>query len=99
MSSPCIPGLFDVPSAPVPRPQSAQAQERERLNAAAERVLARLSDGRWHANSELCQPDCGGNRAIGARLPELRARGAREGWTIEKRHVEAGRYDYRLVRR
>jgi hypothetical protein len=86
------PSLLDLPvSRPKPNPV---AQERRRLNAAALRLLDYLKarPGQWVPNHELCEPSVGGNRAIGARMPELKA----DGWIFDKRHVKDGCWEYRL---
>jgi len=87
------PSLLDVPMEKR-KPGSPVAQERRRLNAACWRLLEYLKarPGQWVPNHELCQPSVGGNRAIGARMPELKA----DGWVIEKRHVKDGCWEYRL---
>ncbi len=69
------------------------ASERQRLNAAARRVLAYLQAHEWATNGELAQ--IGGLR-FGGRLWELR----RDGWVIEdQRPVSGGTWRYRLIGR
>lgn len=89
------PSLLDLP-APVETPNPVK-RERDRLNRLARQMLAYMLErkGQWLTNHELCQPHVGGNRAIGARKPELIA----DGWVVEKRHVEGGDYEYRLMGR
>jgi len=80
------PSLFD---APTPRPRRHPvAVERQRLNAAAQRVLARLQQGPA-TNAQLVE--VGGIRAVG-RVFELK----RDGWQIEKAHVSGGTWRYTL---
>jgi len=87
------PDLFTV--YPPPAKANPVKVERDRLNAAAERVLAYLKTHEWATNVELCHPSVGGNRAIGARMTELRKRG----YTFTKEHVEGGIWRYRLEAR
>lgn len=83
------PTLFDVPvAAPTPNPVKA---EKDRLNAAARRVLARLRQGPA-LNWELAKPAIGGLR-FGGRLKELRD----AGWIIQTAQVGGGVYRYTLV--
>ena len=67
--------------------------ERDRLNAAAARVLAYLQTCGEATNVELCRPDVGGMRAVG-RIHELR----QHGHAITKHHVSGGIWMYRLER-
>lgn len=48
--------------------------------------------GQWIPNHELCE--VGGMRAVGARLCEIR-----KAWTVEKRHVKGGSWEFRLMGR
>ena len=81
------PSLLDLN--PQPRANPVRA-EIDRLNRNEARCLDLLSDGLWHSNMDLVY--VGGIRAIG-RLHALKAKG----YEIAKRHVEGGRWDYRLV--
>lgn len=83
------PTFWDAPRIAPPAPPV--VAEKARLNAAALRVLARLKQGPA-TGPELCRPDCGGNRAIGGRLYELR----KDGWHIEAEHVSKGTWRYHL---
>lgn len=69
-------------------------QEKQRLNAAALRVLECLKPGDWISNIELSHPDVGGLR-FGGRLKELRD----DGWLIEKRHAHGGTWEYKFIGR
>lgn len=81
---------FDEPAQATPAKPNPVKRERQRLNAAARRVLARLREGPA-LNFELCTPAIGGLRAIG-RVDELR----REGWDVRKEHVSGGTWRYTL---
>lgn len=84
------PNLLDLnPPAPKPNPVKV---ERDRLNAAAVRVLAYLQTHQWATNIELSRPEVGGLRAVG-RIHELR----QHGHVIEKKHVDGGVWRYRLL--
>ena len=85
------PSLLDLPE-PVRKPNPVKV-ERDRLNAAAARVLAYLRLHGDATNVELCCPDVGGMRAVG-RIHELR----RAGHSISKEHVDGGVWRYRLER-
>ena len=87
-------GIEVVPDplyAPTPKPNPVKV-ERERLNAAALRVLAYLEQHGEATNVELCRPEVGGMRAVG-RIHELR----RAGHAIEKKHLHGGIWAYRIV--
>ena len=77
-----------VPPTPKPNPVKV---ERDRLNAAALRVLAYLQRHGEATNVDLCRPDVGGMRAVG-RIHELR----KQGHVITKEHVDGGVWRYRL---
>jgi len=83
------PDLFTV-SPPPPKPNPVKV-ERERLNAAAERVLAFLKAHHGATNVTLSSPELGGLR-FGGRLHELKA----HGYVILKHHVSGGTWFYRL---
>lgn len=65
--------------------------ERERLNAAALRVLHYLQVNGSATNVQLSAPDLGGLR-FGGRLWEIK----NDGWVIEKSHVSGGIWLYEL---
>ncbi len=75
------------------KPANPVKVERDRLNAAAARVLAYLQRHGDATNVELCCPDVGGMRAVG-RIHELR----RDGHVISKEHLHGGVWRYRLER-
>ena len=78
---------------PKPAEPSPVAIERQRLNAAARRVLAYLQSHEWATNVELVK--VGGLR-FGGRIFELRE----DGWVIEnQRPSKGGTWRYRLVGR
>lgn len=76
------------------RPSNPVKQERQRLNAAAVRVLERLkaTPGEWVSNVELSRPEHGGLAGI-RRKWELE----QEGHVIERRHVKGGSWEYRWM--
>ena len=82
------PTLWD---APAPPPVSPVATERQRLNAAALRVIQRLKEGPA-TNVQLSQPEIGGLR-FGGRLFECK----QDGWIIEKQQISGGLWLYRLA--
>lgn len=83
------PSLLNLPEpAPVSNPV---CLERERLNAAALRVLHYLQTHGAATNVTLSAPDLGGLR-FGGRLHELK----HDGWVIEKSHVSGGIWLYQL---
>jgi len=84
------PSLFDLPPEVVSA--AIAPHERQRLNAAAVRVLSHLQSRGWVTNAELCDPAIGGLRAVG-RVWELQ----RHGYTVAKEHVSGGTWRYRLV--
>jgi hypothetical protein len=88
-SPPCLPHLFDQGVSP-PREQTPVQTEIARLNAAAERVLARLQRGPA-TNVELSTPEIGGLAAI-RRVWDLQQRGH----VITKAHVKGGVWKYTL---
>jgi hypothetical protein len=81
---------------PAPRRQKANPvkAERDRLNGTAQRLLVYLLErkGEWIDNAVLLE--VAGFR-YGGRLFELKG----DGWLIERRHVEGGCWQYRLVGR
>lgn len=84
------PSLLNLPEpAPVSNPVRL---ERERLNAAALRVLHYLQTHGSATNVTLCDPAIGGMRAVG-RIAECR----NDGWDIRKEHVKGGVWKYTLV--
>jgi hypothetical protein len=89
LTAPCLPGIFSEGVSP-PREQTPVQAEIARLNAAAERVLARLQIGPA-TNVELSKPEIGGLR-FGGRLHELQQRGH----VITKAHVKGGVWRYTL---
>lgn len=78
-----------TPHGHAPAPRHPVVVERERLNAAALRVLEFLARHGEATNVELCDPSIGGMRAIG-RVHELR----RQGHHITKEHVTGGLWRY-----
>lgn len=94
MKQPNLTDLFTVDVRPLPQ-ASPQGEERQRLNAAALRVLDYLKArrGEWVTNVTLASPEIGGLR-FGGRLKELRD----DGWQIETQTPAAGgTYRYRLT--
>lgn len=87
--------LFDLinPAPSVVSP-SLPAPERQRLNAAALRVLAFLQRHGEATNVELCDPAIGGLGGI-RRVWELK----QSGYDIQKQHVVGGLWRYRLASR
>ena len=79
------------PPQPRRRPQTPVGEEIARLSHNAERVLELLQDGLWHRNIDLVA--VGGIRAVG-RVWDLQ----RAGHRIEKRHIDGGNWEYRLIR-
>lgn len=66
-------------------------EEKRRLDTAKERILELLLDGEWHTNLELSKI----THRFSARLYDLR----REGWIIERIHLDRGIWAYRLAGR
>lgn len=66
-------------------------EEKRRLDTAKERLLKVLLDGEWHTNLELSKI----THRFSARLYDLR----REGWIIERIHLDRGIWAYRLAGR
>lgn len=92
---PALAGMFDVPaSVTLPTKANPVKVERDRLNDAAERVLAHLRAHGSATNVELSVPEIGGMRAVG-RIHELRKRGH----AIVKAHEGGGIWRYRLIGR
>jgi hypothetical protein len=83
--------VFDPPGSRRRKPLSPVARERQRLNAAALRVLERLKQGPA-CNYELATPEIGGLRAIG-RVHELQ----KAGYAITKEHLSGGTWRYALM--
>jgi hypothetical protein len=77
---------------PAPRRQKANPVkvEKDRLNAAALRVLDHLKAHGSAVNWELAKPELGGMRAVG-RIHEL----IHAGYDIRKEHVSGGTWRYR----
>ena len=84
---------FDDAPPPTPSPNPVKV-ERDRLNAAALRVLAYLQAHGEALNWQLTAPALGGLRAAG-RIWELQ----QDGWDIRKEHVERGTWRWRFVGR
>jgi hypothetical protein len=78
---------------PAPRRQKANPVkvEKDRLNAAAVRVLEYLRAHGSAVNWTLSTPEIGGSRAVG-RIWELQ----RAGYDIRKEHVSGGTWRYRF---
>jgi hypothetical protein len=68
----------------------------ERLAVQLNRVRAVMADGGWHTLAELSERAAGSEAAVSARLRDLR-KPRFGGHTVERRYVERGLWQYRLV--
>lgn len=69
--------------------------DQKRLSSQLERVKALLLDGKWRGLAELAASVNGSEAGVSARIRDLRKQrfGA---WTIERRRVDGGYFEYRL---
>lgn len=69
-----------------------------RLTGQLARVRYAMGDGRWHTLAQLARDTGGSEASVSARLRDLRK--PRFGaFDIERRHVEGGLWEYRMVPR
>lgn len=88
-ATPCIPGLFNDPIVPLPRPhQLAHEQETARRENNKQKVLARLLEGPA-TGDEL---DAIAGRRFGARIFDL----GKDGWDIRSEAITRSQFRYTL---
>ena len=73
------------------------ALDEERLTTQLERVRAVMSGGRWHTLKEIRAFAGGSEAAVSARLRDLR-KPKNGGLEVERRRIDAGLFEYRLVK-
>lgn len=73
-----------------------QDRDGERLTAQLERVKRLMLDGRWRTLAEISEATGDPHASVSAQLRHLRKRrfGA---WTVERRHVSHGLFEYRVA--
>jgi len=72
------------------------ARDHHRLNAQLARVLSVVRDGQWRTLADLAQATGDPEASISARIRDLRKEKF-GGYVVERRHVERGLFEYRLV--
>lgn len=72
-----------------------RAQDLKRLSSQLDRAREVMRSGRWYTLAHLAGLTGGSEASVSARLRDLRK--AKFGaWTVERRRVEGGLYEYRL---
>lgn len=72
-------------------------RDTSRLAAQLGRVTALMRDGRWRTLAEISQTTGDPESSVSARLRDLRK--VKHGlWTVERRYVERGLFEYRVMR-
>jgi len=69
-----------------------------RLRGQLGRVYALMLDGKWHRLRDLAKDAKGSEAGVSARLRDLRKE-RHGGHTVERRRVEGGLFEYRLILR
>jgi len=67
----------------------------ERLRSQLQRVRDLMIDGQWRTLAQLAQHVGGSEAGVSARLRDLR-KGRNGGYTVERRYVGEGLFEYRL---
>lgn len=71
-------------------------RDTDRLNAQMKRVFSVMRDAHWRSLREIASKTCDPEASVSARLRDFRK--AKFGaLTLERRHVEDGLYEYRLM--
>lgn len=78
-------------------PEYAPERDQERLTAQQERIKALMADGQWRTLRAIAEATQDPEASVSAQLRHLRK--ARFGsWTVERRHVARGLFEYRVTR-
>lgn len=72
------------------------ARDKARLSHQLERVFELMRDGQWRTLDGICQATGDPPASISAQLRHLR-KARFGGYTVEKRHVGSGLYEYRVL--
>lgn len=72
------------------------ARDEARLGSQLERVKALMADGAWRGLADIAAMTGGSEAAVSARLRDLR-KARFGGFRVERRHVEGGRWVYRVL--